>query len=106
MNGELKQYISFAGFELDTVHRQLRRGGEPLALYAKTFDLLEFLLENSGRIVSKDEILEKVWAGQFVEEANLSVQVSALRKALGEKKNEPRFLVTVPVKRNLCQKDC
>ncbi len=98
MIGEPQQNISFAEFELDTAHRRLLRNGKPLSLYAKTFDLLTFLLERNGQVVTKDQILETVWEGQFVEEANLSVQVSALRKALGEKKNEPRFLVTVPGK--------
>jgi Tol biopolymer transport system component/DNA-binding winged helix-turn-helix (wHTH) protein len=98
MSGELRQNISFAEFELDTVHRRLRRDGKPLALYAKTLDLLEFLLANNGRVVTKDEILEAVWSGQFVEEANLTVQISALRKALGEPKGAPRFLVTIPGK--------
>lgn len=98
MNGESQSNIYFAEFELDTAHRQLLRNGKPISLYAKTFDLLTFLLENNGRILSKDEILEKVWEGQFVEEANLSVQISALRKALGEKKDSPHFLVTVPGK--------
>ena len=98
MSGELQQNISFAEFELDTAHRRLLRHGKPLPLYAKTYDLLAFLLAHNGQIVTKDEILEAVWAGRFVEEANLSVQVSALRKALGEKKDAPRFLVTVPGK--------
>ena len=90
------QNISFAEFELDRSRRRLLRDKEPVVLNSKTFALLEFLLERSGEVVSKDEILEAVWPGQFVEEANLSVQISALRKALGERKNEPRFLVTVP----------
>ena len=98
MNGESQQTISFAEFEFDAAHRKLLRDGKPLALYAKTFDLLTFLLENNGRVVSKDEILDAVWAGHFVEEANLSVQISALRKALGEKPGAPRFLLTVPGK--------
>ncbi len=90
--------ISFAEFELDTTHRRLLRGGETVVLQAKAFDLLAFLVANKGRVVSKDEILETVWAEQFVEESNLVVQISALRKALGETKNTPRFLVTVPGK--------
>lgn len=97
-NGATTPNISFAEFELDRAHRQLLRNGNPLSLYAKTFDLLSFLIERNGRIVTKDEILEAVWEGQFVEEANLSVQISALRKALGEKRASPRFLITVPGK--------
>ncbi len=98
MNDQPNRIISFAEFELDTVHRRLLRGGETVSLHAKAFDLLTFLLQNNGRIVSKDEILDAVWEGSFVEEANLVVQISALRKALGETKNAPRFLVTIPGK--------
>ncbi len=98
MNDQPNRIISFAEFELDTVHRRLLRGGEPVALHGKAFDLLTYLLQNNGRIISKDEILDAVWEGSFVEESNLVVQISALRKALGETKNAPRFLVTVPGK--------
>src|SRR5215203_571151 len=98
INGRESEAISFDEFDLDTAHRRLLRNGEALAINAKTFDLLTFLIENNGRLISKDEILEAVWPDQFVEEANLSVQISALRKALGEKKGEPRFLVTIPGK--------
>ena len=88
--------ILFAEFELDRQHRKLYRNGEAVALYAKALELLDFLIGRNGEVVSKNEILEKVWPDQFVEEANLSVQISALRKALGETKNEPRYLVTIP----------
>ncbi len=98
MNKESDKIISFAEFELDTVHRRLWRGGETVVLHAKAFDLLTFLINNNGRIVSKDEILDTVWEGSFVEESNLVVQISNLRKILGETKNAPRFLVTVPGK--------
>jgi DNA-binding winged helix-turn-helix (wHTH) protein/TolB-like protein/Flp pilus assembly protein TadD len=98
MNSLLEHNISFGEFELDVEKRRLMSSGEPVALNSKTFDLLAFLAGNRGRVVSKDEILDSVWAGQFVEEANLSVQISALRKALGEKKETPRFLITVPGK--------
>jgi Tol biopolymer transport system component/DNA-binding winged helix-turn-helix (wHTH) protein len=90
--------LCFADFEIDTSHRLLRRDGEPVALNAKAFDVLEFLAQNAGRVVTKNEILDAVWENQFVEEANLKVQISALRKVLGEQKNEHRFLVTLPGK--------
>ncbi len=90
--------ISFAEFEIDTEHRSLRRAGEVVPLHAKAFDLLVFLAENNGNIVSKEEILRSVWDDKFVEESNLVVQVSNLRKVLGETKNSPRFLLTIPGK--------
>lgn len=95
-NGSLNSSISFGEFELDTDLRRLLRSGNPVPLHAKTYDLLELLVKRNGEIVSKDEILDTVWNGQFVEEANLTVQISALRKALGETSRAPRFLVTVP----------
>lgn len=98
MTAEDQQSISFDEFELDRDRRRLLRRGEPVVLYAKAFALLSFLAEKNGQIVTKDEILDAVWPGQFVEEANLSVQISALRKALGEKRDAPRFLITVPGK--------
>lgn len=98
MNNLKNQTISFAEFEIDTVHRRLLREGEVVSLNAKAFDLLVFFAQNDGRIVSKEEILNSVWEDKFVEESNLIVQVSNLRKALGEQKNLPRFLVTVPGK--------
>jgi DNA-binding winged helix-turn-helix (wHTH) protein/Tol biopolymer transport system component len=90
--------FSFAEFEVDTAKRLLLKNGHPVALNPKTFDLLLTLVENRGEIVHKNELLDKVWANQFVEENNLTVHISALRKALGERKNEHRFLVTVPGK--------
>ncbi|HQU83166.1 MAG TPA: winged helix-turn-helix domain-containing protein [Pyrinomonadaceae bacterium] len=98
MNELPNKIISFAEFELDTIQRRLLRGGETVALNSKAFDLLAFLAHNNGRIISKEEILDAVWNEQFVEESNLVVQISNLRKVLGEQKNAPRFLVTVPGK--------
>lgn len=98
MSEESKQIIVFDGFELDISKRRLSRGDEVLPLNAKAFDVLTYLAQNAGRIVTKEEILNAVWENQFVEEANLAVQISQLRKILGEKKENPRVLVTVPGK--------
>lgn len=92
------QTISFGDFEIDTIRRRLIRGGEPISLHAKAYDLLVFLATQNGRLVSKDELLHKVWDNRFVEESNLAVQISNLRKALGETASSPRFLLTVPGK--------
>lgn len=98
MNELPNNLISFAEFELDTVQRKFFRDGEVVPLHSKAFDLLTLLVKNRGRVVSKDEILDSVWEGSFVEESNLLVQISNLRKALGEAKNSPRFLITIPGK--------
>src|SRR5258705_12889696 len=86
----------FDEFRLDVAKRQLLREGEVVPLYSKGFDLLLLLVESNGRDLSKDEILETIWPGQILEESNLTVNISAVRKALGEKAAQPRFLVTIP----------
>ena len=98
MNNEPRQIFSFAGFELDAGRRRLVRDGEVITLHAKPFDLLSFLVGNAGRVVSRDDILDAVWNGQFVKESNLTVQSSVLRKVLQEQKDAPRFPTTVPGK--------
>src|SRR5580765_4029703 len=76
--------------------RLLTRAGAVVPLYSKAFDLLLVLVQNSGRDLSKDELLESVWPGQVLEEANLTVSMSVVRKALGEKATRPRYIVTIP----------
>ena len=98
MNGEESQSYSFAEFTLDPRRRRLLRDETQIPLNAKAFDLLYFLARNSGRVITKEEILNSVWKDQFVEEANLTVQVSSIRKALGDQSADPRYLVTIPGK--------
>ena len=80
MNG----IYQFGEFRLDPTRRQLSCRGEPVLLTPKAFDLLLALLENRGRLLSKDDLLEKVWPETFVEEGILKYNVSVLRKALGD----------------------
>ena len=89
---------SFDEFEIDADRRLLLKQGEAVPLHSKAFDLLLTLIENRGQVLSKNDLLDKVWQNQFVEENNLTVHVTALRKALGETKNDHRFIVTVPGK--------
>ncbi len=98
ISSEPKHKICFGEFELDVGKRRLRRGDEDIVLTPKAFDLLVFMTENAGRVLTKDEILVAVWTGQIVEEANLAVQISALRKALQDTKKNPRFFLTLPGK--------
>ncbi len=93
---ERRQVYEFDEFRLDALKRQLTRGGEVVALYSKAFDLLLVLVQNGGRDLTKDELLELVWPGQILEESNLTVNMSAVRRALGEKAAQPRYIVTMP----------
>jgi len=85
----------FDEFELDVPKRQLRRGGTIVELKPKAFDLLLVLVENPGKLLSKDDLFQMVWENQFVEESNLTVNMSQIRKALGESARQPRFIATV-----------
>jgi serine/threonine-protein kinase len=88
---------SFENFRLDTSKRLLfNESNEPVALMPKAFEILLYLVSNSGRLIEKDELISAVWPDTIVEENNLTQNISALRKTLGEKHRENRFIVTVP----------
>lgn len=85
----------FGQFSLDATERLLFDGTDTIALTPKAFDTLLLLIENSGHVLSKEEIMEKVWEDSFVEENNLAQNISILRKALGEGANGAKFIETV-----------
>src|SRR5262245_16249831 len=86
----------FGRFRLKSADRVLLREGEPVPLTPKVFDILMTLVEHSGQIVEKDDLMKRVWANTFVEEGNLTRNVSLLRKALGESAGGAQFIETVP----------
>ncbi len=88
----------FEEFRLDAKSHRLFRleTGEIVPLTPKAVELLLYLVENAGRVLSKDELLDKVWDNSFVEESNLSQTIFVLRKTLGENTKEPRFILTAP----------
>jgi DNA-binding winged helix-turn-helix (wHTH) protein/TolB-like protein len=90
-----QHFYDFGSFRVDAQRRRLLRDGEIVPLTPKAFDTLLVLVENSGRVMEKDDLMEKVWAGVAVEENNLTQNVSALRKALGERRDEPQYILTV-----------
>jgi DNA-binding winged helix-turn-helix (wHTH) protein len=92
----VQEKFFFDNFEVDALKRTLLKDDRPVRLNPKAFDLLLALLTHHGEVLSKQALLDLVWGDQFVEEKNLTVQVAALRKALGESKDEHRFIVTVP----------
>src|SRR6187431_1676467 len=96
MAEQTNNFYEFGRFRLKADERVLLRGQEFVPLTPKAFDILLTLLENDGRIVNKDDLMKKVWPNTFVEEGNLTQNVSLLRKALGESANGPQFIETVP----------
>jgi len=84
----------FGEFQLDAQKRLLRRGTETVSLTPKAFDVLLLLIQHSGEVVTKDEIMGAVWPDSFVEESNLTQTVFMLRKALGEAADQ-RYILTV-----------
>ncbi|MGE5127844.1 MAG: winged helix-turn-helix domain-containing protein [Betaproteobacteria bacterium] len=93
--GERPSLFEFGPFRVDAGRRLLWRGGELLDAPPKAVELLSALVEQAGQVVPKDELLRRVWPDTFVEEANLSVNVSILRKALGEQPDGRPFIQTV-----------
>jgi DNA-binding winged helix-turn-helix (wHTH) protein/TolB-like protein len=88
--------LRFGPFRLDAVRRRLERDGEPVELAGKPMELLLALVAARDRVVGRDELLAQVWPDVVVEEANLTQNVSVLRKALGEEPGENRYVATVP----------
>ena len=91
-----KPPISFGPFRLLPTQRLLLEGDRPVRLGSRAFDILTVLIERAGEIVGKDELIARAWPQTFVEEANLKIQVSALRRALGDGQAGQRYVVTVP----------
>ena len=96
MGEQTSDFYEFGRFRLKSDERVLLRGEEFVPLTPKAFDILLTLLENDGRIVRKDDLMKKVWPDTFVEDGNLTQNVSLLRKALGESATGPQFIETVP----------
>jgi DNA-binding winged helix-turn-helix (wHTH) protein/TolB-like protein len=94
MEEHAKRCFEFGPFRVDPVERVLLREGEFVTLTPKLFDLLLLLLENSGRVVEKDRLMREVWPDTFVEEGNLTQNISVLRKAL--KDDGHQYIQTVP----------
>src|SRR5688572_26471329 len=86
----------FGPFSLDARKRLLKRNGEIVPLKPKAFDTLLALVEGSGRVLEKDELMKRVWPDTVVEEGNLTFNISSLRKALGERPNQHEYIVTIP----------
>src|ERR1051325_5413689 len=96
MSVEQKPLYEFGKFRCDPGEHLLLREGKPISLAPKAFEILVVLIESNGRLLTKEELMQKVWPGTFVEEANLTINISALRKVLGDTTGNQQFIETVP----------
>src|SRR5688572_9734050 len=90
------RFYEFGEFRLDTRRRILLSNNSKIPLTSRIYELLLFLIQNEGRILEHEELLDKVWKGLFVEQSNLKKNISTLRHILGELPNESIYIKTVP----------
>jgi Tol biopolymer transport system component/DNA-binding winged helix-turn-helix (wHTH) protein len=88
-------FYQFREFTLDTDQGVLLREGKPVALAPKVFDTLLILLENAGRLVTKEELMTRLWPDTFVEEDNLTYNIKQLRKSFGDDARNPAYIETI-----------
>src|SRR3974377_2367561 len=90
-----QEIYRFGHFTLDLTERVLSCEGMPVSSCPKAFDTVLCLVRNHGHVLTKDELLKQVWPDTFVEEVNLAVNISTLRKILGENSQEARYIATI-----------
>jgi len=96
MSTRSQHLYEFGPFRLDTAEQLLLRDGKPVPVTPKAFEILVVLVERSGHLIEKEELMKAVWVDAFVEESNLTNNVSALRKLLGQGKGGENYIETVP----------
>src|SRR4051812_48276051 len=95
MSNQEKHFYEFGPFRLDPVKRRLLRDGEMIPLTPKAFDTLLALVRQSGQTIEKDDLMQIVWPGSVVEENNLNQNISALRRLLGDSRQESQYIATI-----------
>jgi DNA-binding winged helix-turn-helix (wHTH) protein len=96
INSELARTFSFGPFHLIPVQRLVLEGEKPLRLGSRALEILIALVERHGELVTKEELMARVWPNVFVESSNLTVHIAALRRVLGDGLNGNRYLVNIP----------
>jgi DNA-binding winged helix-turn-helix (wHTH) protein len=91
-----KRNLTFGPYRYRVLERVLEKDGKPVAIPEKTLEVLRFLLERPGELVTRKALKQNVWPGIFVEDSNIAFQISSLRKLLGERAKVPQFIETVP----------
>src|SRR5690242_9353405 len=95
MSLPFKQLYEFGEFRLDPHEKILTRSGATVEVTPKGFELLTFFVENHGRLLHKDDLMDRVWSDSFVEESNLTFNIRQLRVILGDDAHDPKYIKTV-----------
>jgi DNA-binding winged helix-turn-helix (wHTH) protein/TolB-like protein/Tfp pilus assembly protein PilF len=90
------RYYEFGPFRLNATERLLQMSNQTVSLTPKVFDTLLVLVENSGHVLAKNELMEMLWPDSFVEESSLTQNISLLRRALGDGDSEQQYIETIP----------
>src|SRR5206468_2369701 len=93
--GRRPMHFTFGTYALDTDRRELRRGGDPVAMEPQVFDLLVYLVQNRDRVVSKDDLIASVWGGRIVSDSTLTSRINAVRKAVGDSGDQQTLIRTI-----------
>jgi DNA-binding winged helix-turn-helix (wHTH) protein len=96
MRNHVRQFYEFGPFRLDPEKHRLFRYGEPVPLSPKDVEALLVLVRHPGRLLEREELMQAVWADTFVEDANLTVAISHLRKALNQIGETAEYIETIP----------
>src|SRR5215510_3571420 len=96
MNDEPSLFYEFGPFRLNVEERLLERNGELVPLTPKVFETLLVLVENSGHVMAKDDLIRTLWPDTFVEESSLTQNISLLRRALDEASGSRQYIETIP----------
>lgn len=96
MSNPHNHFYEFGPFRLDLSNRLLLRDGAVIPLKKKAYEMLLVLVENKGQVLEKDELMRRLWPDTYVEESNLTHYIYTLRRVLGDEKDNPQFIVTIP----------
>jgi len=96
LNDSPKNFYEFDSFQIDARRRLLFHEGQPVRVTPKAFDILLGLVRSGGRVISKSELMTTIWPNCFVEEGNVAQNIFLLRRVLGERKNEHKYIITIP----------
>src|ERR1041385_89690 len=96
MNQPGTSCYEFGEFRVDIGRGILLRASKTIALTPRQFDTLLYLVEHCHRVITKEELMKAIWSDAFVEENNLNQSVSAIRRTLGERRGDNRYIITVP----------